>query len=116
MVNDCFDSMEQLLLTAENFVNECTSENEDEIKEIINKIQWQIYILRHGVVDYAQLFDKKLFKQIKEETERLEDGVTQGIQSCYLSGNSVKKELSNLQKYKYAIISKIYKYDMKEWL
>ena len=114
MVNGCFDEVEKLLLTADDFVNECTPENEDEIKEIINKIQRQIYVLRHGVVDYAQLFDKKLFRQIKEETERLEDGITQGIQSCYLSGNSPKKELSNLQKHKYTIISKIYKYDMEE--
>lgn len=121
LTGECFDTMEQLLRSLEEFINGCTPENEKKIKEIIGKIQHQIYILRNGVVSYAKLFDIALFKQLKEEVERLEDGITQGIESCYLAaGNNAKfadkgieTELSNLQKHRYMIISKLYDYDTK---
>ena len=121
LTGDCFDTMEQLLRSSEEFINGCTPENEQKIKQIIGKIQHQIYILRNGVVSYAKLFDIALFKQLKEEVERLEDGITQGIESCYLAaGNNAKfadkgieTELSNLQKHRYMIISKLYDYDTK---
>ena len=113
--------MEQLLRSSEEFINECTPENEKKIKEIIGKIQRQIYILRNGVVSYAKLFDTTLFKQLKEEAERLEDGITQGIESCYLAAGTntkiankrIETELSNLQKHRYTIVSKLYDYDTK---
>ena len=63
LTGECFDTMEQLLRSSEEFINECTPENEKKIKEIIGKIQRQIYILRNGVVSYAKLFDTTLFKQ-----------------------------------------------------
>ena len=121
LTGECFDTMEQLLRSSEEFINGCTPENEKKIKEIIGKIQHQICILRNGVVSYAKLFDIALFKQLKEEVERLEDGITQGIESCYLAaGNNAKfadkgieTELSNLQKHRYMIISKLYDYDTK---
>ena len=121
LTGECFDTMEQLLRSSEEFINGCTPENEKKIKEIIGKIQRQIYILRNGVVSYAKLFDTTLFKQLKEEAERLEDGITQGIESCYLAaGNntkiankSIETELSNLQKHRYTIVSKLYDYDTK---
>lgn len=54
LTGECFDTMEQLLRSSEEFINGCTPENEKKIKEIIGKIQHQIYILRNGVVSYAK--------------------------------------------------------------
>lgn len=43
--------------------------------------------------------------------DRLEDGVTEGMEICYFSGSSTGEISANLEKYKYEMVSKLYQFD-----
>ncbi len=111
MLNSCFDELEKIL-KKENEYNKCNSEeNEQHIKQLVNEAKNQIGLLKRSVLLYTKLFDTNLTNEIRACTNRLEDGVSEGMETCYFSGTETRSLIVDLENYKYEMVSKLYKYD-----
>ena len=115
-LNKSFTQIDNILQNANKYNTEISDKNERYIRELINEVKTQIFVMKREVLVYTKLFDCIFYKSIKESMENLEDSVTVGIEECYLAREDTGDILYELNNYKYKILSELYKYDMDKSL
>ena len=110
-LNGCFCELERILQQANGFNEHRSEENEQNVRRLVGEARNQIGVLKRNVLIYTKLFDAGFARDMKIITNRLEDGISEGLESCYFSGTGTTTLNTDLDKYKYEIISKLYKFD-----